>query len=119
MAAVPKIWDVIKKGIEAKVAAGSPVVQFLVKTGFEWRTFCLKNGFDAPLFKALVFKKFSAAVGGQLRLALSGGGPINAEVQEFCRVAFGTELVQGYVSCHLLLFDLLNDCQCVLTTRHQ
>jgi long-chain acyl-CoA synthetase len=96
MAAVPKIWDVIKKGIQAKVAAGSPVVQFLVKTGFEWRAFCMKHGFDAPLFKKVVFKKFSAAVGGKLRMALSGGGPINAEVQEFCRVAFGIKLVQGY-----------------------
>jgi len=67
MAAVPKIWDVIKKGIEAKVAGGSKVAQFLVKTAFEWRGFALQHGFDTPLFKALVFKKFAKVTGGNLR----------------------------------------------------
>lgn len=96
MVAVPKIWDVIKKGIQAKVAAGSPVIQFLFKTAFEWRGFALKNGFDTPLFKALVFKKLKAAVGGKLRLGVSGGGPLNGEVQDFCRCAFSIILAQGY-----------------------
>ena len=98
MVAVPKIWDTIKKGIQAKVAAGSPVAQFLVKTAFEWRNIALKNGFDTPLFKALVFKKFKAAVGGKLRFGLSGGGPLNEEVQDFVRCAFGIDICQGYVS---------------------
>ena len=103
MVAVPKIWDVIKKGIEAKVAATSPVAQFLVKTAFQARGFALKHGYDTPLFKALVFKKFSAVVGGKLRLALSGGGPLNSEVQDFIRTCFGIPLVQGYVSPFWLL----------------
>lgn len=96
MVAVPKIWDVIKKGIEAKVAAGSAVKQYLVKIAFEWRGFCMKHGFDTPLFKALVFGKIAAATGGRLRYALSGGGPLNSEVQDFVRVAFGIVFVQGY-----------------------
>lgn len=96
MVAVPKIWDVIKKGIEAKVAAGSPVAGFLVKTAMEWRGFALKHGFDTPLFKALVFKKFAKVTGGNLRFGLSGGGPLNREVQEFIRTAFGIEFCQGY-----------------------
>mmetsp|Transcript_18857 Transcript_18857/g.21605 ORF Transcript_18857/g.21605 Transcript_18857/m.21605 type:complete len:720 (+) Transcript_18857:102-2261(+) len=96
MVAVPKIWDVIKKGIEAKVAASSPVARFLVKTAFEARMFALKHGYDTPLFKALVFKKFSKVVGGRLRFALSGGGPLNAEVQNFIRACFGCSFAQGY-----------------------
>lgn len=96
MAAVPKIWDVIKKGVQAKVAASSPVARFLVDTAFQARTFAINHGYDTPLFKALVFKKFSKVVGGRLRFALSGGGPLNAEVQEFIRTCFGCPLVQGY-----------------------
>jgi long-chain acyl-CoA synthetase len=118
MVAVPKIWDVIKKGIEAKVAEGSAVKQYLVKTAFEWRGFCMSLGFDTPIFKALVFKKIAAATGGRLRYAefllyaralflhyvssssrryaLSGGGPLNSEVHDFIRVAFGIVFVQGY-----------------------
>lgn len=96
MAAVPKIWDVIKKGIEAKVAASPTIAKFLVKTAFEARTFAINHGYDTPLFKALVFKKFSKVVGGNLRFAMSGGGPLNSEVQVFIRTCFGCPLGQGY-----------------------
>lgn len=96
MVGVPKIWDVIKKGIEAKVAASSPVAKFLVETAFQARTFAINHGYDTPLFKALVFKKFAKGVGGKLRLALSGGGPLNSEVQVFIRTCFGCPIFQGY-----------------------
>mmetsp|Transcript_15724 Transcript_15724/g.28610 ORF Transcript_15724/g.28610 Transcript_15724/m.28610 type:complete len:722 (-) Transcript_15724:236-2401(-) len=96
MAAVPKIWDVIKKGVQAKIAATSPVAQFLVNTAFEARTFAINHGYDTPLFNALVFKKFKKVVGGKLRLALSGGGPLNKDVQVFIRTCFGCPLFQGY-----------------------
>lgn len=96
MVAVPKIWDTIKKGLMAKVGLSSPVAQVLVNTALQWRTFAVKYGLDTPLFNALVFKKFKKAVGGNLRWALSGGGPLNGEVQEFIRVAFALPLIQGY-----------------------
>ena len=96
MVAVPKIWDTIKKGLLAKVALSSPVAQVLVETALAWRTFAVKYGLDTPVFNALVFNKFKKAVGGNLQWALSGGGPLNGEVQEFIRVAFDVPLIQGY-----------------------
>jgi acyl-CoA synthetase (AMP-forming)/AMP-acid ligase II len=35
-------------------------------------------------------------MGGRLRNALSGGGPISADVQTFVRTVFGCNMVQGY-----------------------
>mmetsp|Transcript_9320 Transcript_9320/g.13237 ORF Transcript_9320/g.13237 Transcript_9320/m.13237 type:complete len:721 (+) Transcript_9320:124-2286(+) len=96
MAGVPKIWDVIKKGVEAKVNASPTIAKFLVNTAFQARMFAINCGWDTPLFKALVFKKFSKVVGGRLRLALSGGGPLNSDVQVFIRTCFGCPIVQGY-----------------------
>jgi len=96
MAGVPKIWDVIKKGAQAKIAAGSPITKLIAETAFEARAFALNHGYDTPLFNALVFKKFAALVGGKLRYALSGGGPLHSEIQTFIRAAFGIPLVQGY-----------------------
>eukprot|EP00538_Stauroneis_constricta_P006399 CAMPEP_0119557716 /NCGR_PEP_ID=MMETSP1352-20130426/9293_1 /TAXON_ID=265584 /ORGANISM="Stauroneis constricta, Strain CCMP1120" /LENGTH=721 /DNA_ID=CAMNT_0007604857 /DNA_START=65 /DNA_END=2230 /DNA_ORIENTATION=+ len=96
MVAVPKIWDTIKKGLLAKVSVSPPVAQVLVHTALAWRAVAVKYGFDTPLFNAIVFKKFKKAVGGNMRWALSGGGPLNGEVQDFIRVAFGFPLVQGY-----------------------
>lgn len=103
MVAVPKIWDTLKKGILAKVAASSPVSQIIVHTALQWRAFAMQYGLDTPLFNVLVFKKFKKAVGGNLIWALSGGGPLNAQVQEFIEVVFGIPLVQGYVSVGLVL----------------
>jgi len=96
LAAVPKIWDVIKKGVEAKFSAASPVAQCLVKTAFAARSFAIKHGYDTPLFNVLVFKKLKKAVGGNMSYGLSGGGPLNSEVQEFIRTGFGIKFVQGY-----------------------
>ena len=106
--AVPKIWDVIKKGVEGKIAASKPIAQFLVATAFQWRSFLNSYGMDTVLFKALVFKKFSVALGGKMNRALSGGGPLNLEVQSFIRTCFGIPLVQGYVSCYYFLKLLLD-----------
>ena len=35
-------------------------------------------------------------MGGRLRNALSGGGPISGDVQTFVRTVFGCNMVQGY-----------------------
>eukprot|EP00980_Cylindrotheca_fusiformis_P023319 scaffold10345_cov158-Cylindrotheca_fusiformis.AAC.11 len=96
MVGVPKIWDTIKKGIMSQVDSSSPIAQVLVHTALEWRTFATKIGLDTPLFNLLVFKKFKNAVGGHLQYAISGGGPLNAKVQEFIRTAFDFPLIQGY-----------------------
>mmetsp|Transcript_3426 Transcript_3426/g.8148 ORF Transcript_3426/g.8148 Transcript_3426/m.8148 type:complete len:734 (+) Transcript_3426:178-2379(+) len=96
MVAVPKIWDTIKKAIVNKVAASSPVAQALVNTALMWKAFAMTIGLDTPLFNALVFKKFKKVLGGNVQHAISGGGPLNSDVQTFCRVAFGLPLVQGY-----------------------
>lgn len=96
MVAVPKIWDTIKKAIVAKVALSSPVAQALVNTALMWRAFAITIGLDTPLFNVLVFKKFKKFVGGNIQHALSGGGPLNGDVQTFINVAFGFPLVQGY-----------------------
>jgi len=96
MVAVPKIWDTIKKAIVSKVAISPPVAQVLVNTALQWRAFAITIGLDTPLFNALVFKKFKKVLGGNVVHAISGGGPLNGDVQNFVSVAFGFPLVQGY-----------------------
>ncbi len=98
MASVPKILDILKKQITAKVSKSSAFEQLLVQTAMEARDFALKHGYDTPLFNFLFFHKFKKSVGGKLRLGLCGGGALNGEVQDFIRTCFGMSIVQGYVS---------------------
>jgi len=48
------------------------------------------------LYDSLVFKKMKEALGGRVRLMLSGSAPIEPEVQNFFRVAIGVPFVEGY-----------------------
>jgi long-chain acyl-CoA synthetase len=96
MVGVPKIWDTIRKGVLGKIQAAGPLQQTIAETGMEWKAFCLSIGLDTPLFNALLFDKLKAAVGGELKWALSGGGPLGGDTQIFARVAFGFPLVQAY-----------------------
>lgn len=96
MTGVPKIWDIIKKGAEAKVSHASPVAKFAFSTALQARKFAQRHGTDCSPLLRLVFTRFSKLVGGRLRLAVSGGGALNPSVQDFVRACFGCPLVQGY-----------------------
>ncbi len=91
MVGVPKVWETIKRGVQGKLATGSPVMHFLVQMALEWQSFCLSHGFDGPLVPSI-----QSALGSLLCMALSRGGHLNAKVQQFLQVVFGIVLVQGY-----------------------
>jgi len=77
------------------VGKGSPAIKFLFQTAYSGRASALAAGRESPLLKK-IFKKTKAMMGGRLRLAISGGGPISSEVQTFIRTVFGCNLIQGY-----------------------
>jgi len=94
---VPKIWDILKKGVEDGVGKKSPVVQGLFNMAFAYKNFMLNMGADAYFFNKILFdKRFKPILGGRQKLFVSGGGPIAGEVQTFIRVVFSTPIVQGY-----------------------
>eukprot|EP00636_Phaeomonas_parva_P006026 CAMPEP_0118854572 /NCGR_PEP_ID=MMETSP1163-20130328/2733_1 /TAXON_ID=124430 /ORGANISM="Phaeomonas parva, Strain CCMP2877" /LENGTH=778 /DNA_ID=CAMNT_0006787319 /DNA_START=215 /DNA_END=2551 /DNA_ORIENTATION=+ len=96
LVAVPKIWDIFKKGVEENVGKSSAVIKYLFRVAFAARNMALSQGRDTPLFNKVVFKKLTDMVGGRMRCGASGGGPISSEVQTFIRTAFCMPLVQGY-----------------------
>eukprot|EP00285_Hemiselmis_virescens_P018878 CAMPEP_0173379554 /NCGR_PEP_ID=MMETSP1356-20130122/2452_1 /TAXON_ID=77927 ORGANISM="Hemiselmis virescens, Strain PCC157" /NCGR_SAMPLE_ID=MMETSP1356 /ASSEMBLY_ACC=CAM_ASM_000847 /LENGTH=754 /DNA_ID=CAMNT_0014332911 /DNA_START=52 /DNA_END=2316 /DNA_ORIENTATION=+ len=95
MAAVPKIWDIIKKGAEAKAKAAGASKWFLFQWALKSKIAAMKRGMDTPVFNALVFSKIKAITGGRLKIGVSGGGACEKEVQEFVSAAI-VPLVQGY-----------------------
>jgi long-chain acyl-CoA synthetase len=96
MAAVPKIWDILKKGVEDGVGKKSPVLQGLIHLGYAWRNMMLNLGMDSVVFKALFGKVFKPILGGRQKTFATGGGPIAGEVQAFIRTMFCCPLIQGY-----------------------
>lgn len=93
---VPAVWESVKKGIIAKVNAGS----FVVKNLF-WGSMALKQtllGVGLPgagVLDSVVFKKLKDATGGRLRIAFNGGGPVSVDTLKFISYAI-TPMIQGY-----------------------
>ncbi|KAJ9450895.1 Long-chain-fatty-acid--CoA ligase 2 [Diplonema papillatum] len=96
MGAVPKVWEVIKNGAEAKVKAGGAAKSYLFHSALEWKKSAIVSFRSTPVFDKLVFAKFKEVVGGRLKIALSGGGAISSSVQEWIRAVFNMPLIQGY-----------------------
>ncbi|KAJ9448984.1 Long-chain-fatty-acid--CoA ligase 2 [Diplonema papillatum] len=96
LAGVPKVWEMVKAGAEAKVRAGGASKEYLFNVAMEWKKTAMPHYRWTPVFDALVFAKLKAIVGGKLRLAVSGGGAIAEDVQSWVRTALGCPLIQGY-----------------------
>lgn len=122
---VPRLWEALAAGVNKKMVkqggATLKIFRFFVKVGTYYSNF--KNmvfgnicqfkkrsrvmdailGFIPwilfwPLHKlgdALVFKKIRAAFGGRLSIAISGGGALQKNTDDFYR-AVGLNLLEGY-----------------------
>lgn len=93
---VPAVWESVKKGIIAKVDAGSPILKNLFWGALYAKGFLMSTGLPGTaVLDAVVFKKIKDATGGRLRLCMNGGGPIAKDTQRFISMAI-TPMVSGY-----------------------
>ena len=96
VAVVPLVLDTIYKGIRASVAARGAFFEELVDFCYQYRLKWLRRGHDTPIMNRIIFKKFTAIVGGRLRILLSGGAPLAPDAHDFCRTCLNLTLLQGY-----------------------
>ncbi|MBY0359877.1 MAG: long-chain fatty acid--CoA ligase [Candidatus Obscuribacterales bacterium] len=88
---VPAVWRKMKERIESRLNATSGIKGCLIR----WAMKVPNSGMQHWLAEKLVFKTIRAELGGRLRVMLSGGAPISADVLQFFR-QIGLELLQGY-----------------------
>jgi long-chain acyl-CoA synthetase len=97
---VPRVFDRIYAGTFAKVDAGSRLNKALFHWGYRRKLHALEAGHAwdkaAPFFDKLVFSKTKAALGGRVRLIVSGGAPLARHVEDFLKVTMCCRVVQGY-----------------------
>ena len=103
--AVPRIFEKVYGRIQQQTQEKGKVARALyeltVKVG--WRRFLVRQGRRSwgpglllwPLLDKLVAGKVTARLGGRLRLAVSGGAPLNEEVARMF-IALGVPILQGY-----------------------
>ncbi|KAG4967106.1 hypothetical protein JHK87_032757 [Glycine soja] len=89
--AVPRVYDRVYAG-----KARMLLVLALLSCKLGYLEKGLPQDKAAPLFDKLVFDKIKQALGGRVRLLLSGAAPLPRHVEEFLRVTFGATMSQGY-----------------------
>ena len=97
---VPAVWELIKKGVVAKLDSAS-----ILQRNLFWAAFATKDamlaygvpgaGAVSNLLDQYVFRKIKEATGGRLKLCLYGGGPISKETHRFISIAI-CPLLHGY-----------------------
>ncbi|KAI0597842.1 long-chain-fatty-acid-CoA ligase 1 [Biscogniauxia sp. FL1348] len=93
---VPAVWESVKKGITAKVAAGGPVVQNMFWGSLALKSRLLSMGLPgSSILDSVVFKKIKEATGGRLKICMNGGGPVAKDTQRFISMAIAP-MVIGY-----------------------
>lgn len=97
---VPRVYDRIYTGTLAKVSAGGGLKKKLFDFAYNYKLGYLEKGFPqekaAPILDRLVFDKTKQALGGRVRILLSGAAPLPKHVEEFLRVTSCSTLSQGY-----------------------
>ncbi|KAH1224636.1 Long chain acyl-CoA synthetase 2 [Glycine max] len=97
---VPRVYDRVYACISSKISSGGALQSTLFQYAYNYKLGYLEKGLPqdkaAPLFDKLVFDKIKQALGGRVRLLLSGAAPLPRHVEEFLRVTFGATMSQGY-----------------------
>ncbi|KAM5548820.1 hypothetical protein ABKV19_000300 [Rosa sericea] len=97
---VPRVYDRIYTGIASKVSSGGVLRKTLFQYAYNYELANLEKGLPqekaAPLLDKLVFNKIKQALGGRVRIMLSGAAPLPRHVEEFFRVTSCSTLSQGY-----------------------
>ncbi|KAI4112766.1 MAG: hypothetical protein LQ345_006134 [Seirophora villosa] len=96
MVGVPSVWELVKKGIIRQVEGSNPIVRNMFWGAMALKSALLSAGLPGVgVLDYLVFSKIKQATGGQLRIALNGGGPVARDTQRFISMCI-TPMVNGY-----------------------
>lgn len=96
IACVPAIMDRIFKAITERVKEKSTIAREFFRIAYERKRDRQLAGYESNVLNSLVFSETRKALGGNVRIMLSGGAALNEETQRFMNICFCCPVVQGY-----------------------
>ncbi|OHT02251.1 putative AMP-binding enzyme protein [Tritrichomonas foetus] len=95
--AVPRILNKVSEVMKAKIEEKPAPLRKFIKWAFAEKIKAMKaNRGHSLLLDSIIFANFREALGGRLRVIVSGGAPILQEIFEFFCAAVTPNIVQGY-----------------------
>ncbi|GAA6057343.1 hypothetical protein JCM3770_001102 [Rhodotorula araucariae] len=100
MTGVPTVWETIRKGLLARVAASGRFRAGMFHGAVAAKRWAagvpVLGGVVTALTDAVVFGKVKQATGGRLKYAINGGAGVSAETQEFLMRCLTPYFIQGW-----------------------
>ncbi|MFH4973943.1 hypothetical protein AB6A40_000652 [Gnathostoma spinigerum] len=96
MACVPAVLDRIFKMVIEHVNRSGAFGRELFRICYERKRSRYEEGYSRSLLDLVTFNRIRQTLGGELRLLLSGGAPLNPETQRFMNICFCCPVIQGY-----------------------
>ncbi len=89
-----KFYDVIMKGINEKSGLARKLINKAIKTKTE--NMNKRAQYTHWFYDKIVFKKMKQALGGRVRILVTGSAPMSREVQDFLKIAFSAPMYEAY-----------------------
>jgi long-chain acyl-CoA synthetase len=104
MSAVPRILNKVVESMRLKIREQPEFMQRVINWAIATKVKAIKeNRAPSLLLDSILFGKFREALGGRMRMIISGGAPILQDVFDFVIATITPNLIQGYglteVSC--------------------
>nr|XP_024403129.1 long chain acyl-CoA synthetase 6, peroxisomal-like isoform X2 [Physcomitrium patens] len=97
LASTPWLYNRIYDKITGTIKASGGLREKLFNAAYNAKKHALEKGKSpSPIWDRLVFSKVKAALGGRVRIILSGASPISPDILEFLRICFGGFVSEGY-----------------------
>ncbi|ORZ18049.1 hypothetical protein BCR42DRAFT_413031 [Absidia repens] len=98
MAAVPRLLNRVYAKIAASTINAPGMVGALARRGVAAKLENLENqkGYTHPFWDRLLFNKVKQALGGNMRVMVTGSAPIGKDIMQFLRVALCCDIREGY-----------------------
>ena len=94
---VPRLYNKIFNVFKAKIADLKGCKACLVTNGVKTKAKNIDTKSDyTHCFYDKIFKKFRNALGGRVRLMITGAAPISDEVKKFFKIVIGAPLIEAY-----------------------
>jgi len=95
---VPRLYNRFYDAIQAGIKQKSGLAQRLVRRGLRIKLANLENRcqYTHSIYDNLIFNKMKNALGGNVRLMMTGSAPISIETLNFLKVVFSCPIIEGY-----------------------
>lgn len=110
---VPRLLNRMFDKVMAGVQSASPLKKFLFNTALNAKREEVRRGIirNNSIWDLLVFSKVQKALGGRVKIVITGAAPISEATLDFLRCAFGCPVLEGYgqTECTAAAFITLVD----------